>query len=119
MSVFGSSTAAPEKGGLKMIKAAAGWYETTSLRHPPPYGNDSGSKPSSHASVAIRGAVALPAVAQQMTRHNLVEVVAPRHSSHWCSRSDDNHFPVLHNDWNEIRNSSVSGIDGGGDELIG
>ncbi|GKE62645.1 hypothetical protein Tco_1513012 [Tanacetum coccineum] len=35
-----------------MIKAAASWYETTSLRHPPPYGSNSGSKPPSHASAS-------------------------------------------------------------------
>ncbi|GJU52874.1 hypothetical protein Tco_1226588, partial [Tanacetum coccineum] len=35
-----------------MIKAAAGWYETTSLRHPPLCGSNSGSKPPSHANAS-------------------------------------------------------------------
>ncbi|GKA53745.1 hypothetical protein Tco_0747060 [Tanacetum coccineum] len=89
-----------------MIKAAAGWYETTSLRHPPLCGSNSGSKPPSYANASsdnsgsnqlsrthewlecekVRGG--LLSVEQsscplwcRMTRHNLVEVVAPRHPS--------------------------------------
>ncbi|GKA67678.1 hypothetical protein Tco_0767595 [Tanacetum coccineum] len=77
-----------------MMKAAAGWYETTSLRHPPPCGSKSGSSQLSRMHewlekgsewVATRGAATLLVVEQPMTRHNLAEAVTPCHPSRWWS----------------------------------
>ncbi|GJV20224.1 hypothetical protein Tco_1369244 [Tanacetum coccineum] len=77
-----------------MMKAAAGWYETTSLRHPP-YCAATVQQPTGLARhewlekglgwVATRGAATLLAVEQPTTRHNLVEAVAPCHPSRWWS----------------------------------
>ncbi|GKA15531.1 hypothetical protein Tco_0695278 [Tanacetum coccineum] len=77
-----------------MMKAAAVGRETTSLRHPPYYGSNSGSSQLARTHewlekgpgwVATCRAATLLAVKQPTTRHNLVEAVALCHPSCWWS----------------------------------